>query len=258
MKKLNEPVFGPGTRQDADRAVEWLKTEYDRTESGFYCNRRLISAAVDEGNFFALKLSGEPIGFLVLGRQGIDITEVRPEFRGNGYGRLLAEHGIARCKSRGLVLLTGECSPETSVPFWQKLGFDVEPVRTAPRAMLVVKSSNKLTSDRSMKVGVSFFPASRTYDKSVDPLAVFSCQGAFDPERGAMLEERIVGSHNWASISPDCVAQLVVDGRTLFEDKLKRPEASTVGFASDPAGTYYIELIPVQALETRFATPKLI
>jgi len=61
-------------------------------ERGFLCNWHLVqrSFAKDSNNVHILIVDGAAVGFL----DEMDILEVRPDQRGKGYGRLLAEFMI--------------------------------------------------------------------------------------------------------------------------------------------------------------------
>ena len=41
----------------------------------------------------------------------------------------------------------------------------------------------------------------------------------------------------------DCVVRVAVNGTTLFEDKVKRPEASSIGVNRDVGGIYFLDKI---------------
>ncbi len=41
----------------------------------------------------------------------------------------------------------------------------------------------------------------------------------------------------------DCVVRVTVNGTTLFEDKVKRPEANSIGVSRDVGGIYFLDKI---------------
>jgi formylglycine-generating enzyme required for sulfatase activity/ribosomal protein S18 acetylase RimI-like enzyme len=115
------------TQDDLALVLAWLKDEWDQggPERGFWCNRNPVVKGEAKGDLSVLVRSGDdiPIGFLLSSEATLDIMEIRPEFRRQGLGWMLAQHGLHRIKEAGEIGLVIECAPMTSVPFWESLGF---------------------------------------------------------------------------------------------------------------------------------------
>src|ERR1039458_5601831 len=64
------------------------------------------------------------------------------------YGRRLAEWAITSAIDRGNSVIEGECSPESSAPFWEKMGFIVSQKRRIFGGGLCAESSRKYCDSR--------------------------------------------------------------------------------------------------------------
>ncbi|MCD9026789.1 GNAT family N-acetyltransferase [Luteimonas sp. BDR2-5] len=118
-----------GTPAQAETVVRWLKKEWagDPDAGGFYHNRSIIRQAARSGEMTCLYASRTIVGFSVFtlgqSRAKIDIFEIRPGYRGRGFGRYLAAHILRMLLSHGAARIEVECAPRSSEPFWRKLGF---------------------------------------------------------------------------------------------------------------------------------------
>lgn len=123
MAKTDESETGViRVSTDADLvAVErWLK----ETGSGFLNNIDLIRDAHRENRLHVL--AEMPSNSVIAFCSGwLDILEVHPDHCRRGYGRHLAEQIMHMAETNGFIGLKIECKPHSSVPFWQKMGFEV-------------------------------------------------------------------------------------------------------------------------------------
>ena len=124
-------VVRKATCKDLQGVLAWLRYEYEEINgcmSGFWCNRNLIEDGFTSGDLVALvdRVSQEPRAFCLGGLDGGDgITAVHPDWRGRGLGTILFRHRLEQAKqaeAAGLYIL---CSPEDSIPFWKKCGFQI-------------------------------------------------------------------------------------------------------------------------------------
>lgn len=112
-----------------DEIETWLISEYDNSNSGFYCNWKVIQARFNKGDSAAILLNGIPVGFATWDRlfdatAQILIVEMKPGYRKSGYGRLLMERVFCHLKAQGVLVVDLECEPIESEYFWRKLGFN--------------------------------------------------------------------------------------------------------------------------------------
>lgn len=139
------------TKAQSETVIRWLKEEHVNHlcgEGGFYCNRNIIRDAVKGSEMKVLKLGRKIIGFAVFSRRGIDIFEIRPEYRGQGHGRCFAEHLVMELFSGGSEELEVQCAPRESRHFWGKLGF-VEKQKISEQPFKVILVRQKASPDTS-------------------------------------------------------------------------------------------------------------
>lgn len=108
--------------------LSWLRQEHRETGEGFYCNREIIIESQKQGKVWCAVAHSMVVGFVVQSRMtvgsSIDILEVKPQSRGQGFGKLLARGAIERLFHSGADFITVRCSPRDSEPFWKSLGFE--------------------------------------------------------------------------------------------------------------------------------------
>lgn len=116
-----------------DQIEHWLKDEYDEKQTGFYINWNLIVDSFNRDKIFFLILDNNAIGFLTWNNfeiaARIDIAEIRPKFRGAGYGRELANFAFNEFRLKNFLAVTLECSPPESEYFWKAMGFIPNPAK---------------------------------------------------------------------------------------------------------------------------------
>lgn len=117
------------TQADLDIIEEWLITEDNQKPfSGFYCNwKNSILPACHENRIVIISVDGKPIGFqtwLNYERTSvIQIAEIKPGFRKQGYGKMLTETLLENLKIQNVVAVKLHCQPSDAEAAWKKLGF---------------------------------------------------------------------------------------------------------------------------------------
>lgn len=124
---FHETTTGLATGAHLREILSWLKQEERETGEGFYCNRETIIESQKQGKVWCAVAHSMVVGFVVQNRMtvgsSIDILEVKPQSRGQGFGKLLARGAIERLFHSGADFITVQCSPRASEPFWKSLGF---------------------------------------------------------------------------------------------------------------------------------------
>ncbi|MES2433051.1 MAG: GNAT family N-acetyltransferase [Pseudomonadota bacterium] len=228
---------------------DWLQREYREINEGFFSNWNLIEEAFDVGELVVLVVEGQSVAFLVDGRYGPDIVEVRPDLRGRGFGQIIAEEAIRRAYKRDLSVIKIACAPITSVPFWRKMGFTTVAGRDGRGGgdfayKILEKDLVQQNGIRGL-FSISLFPEERGYNTNTKPH--FTVQGVGSvagsvlhlPSRVALFEAR-------TQHSDDMVVRVEINGSCLFEDKLKRPAAAEIGVLSDVGYNYFIDFINIK------------
>ena len=118
---LNSDIsIHPATSRDLPVIEAWLARK-DRSVA-FYNNIDDIRRGMGNNSLYVMVQAGDVVAF-ALGL--IDILWVRPDMRKRGIGRRLADDCFARARQQGMLGLRIQCSPPTSVPFWEKMGFAI-------------------------------------------------------------------------------------------------------------------------------------
>jgi GNAT superfamily N-acetyltransferase len=215
---------------------------------GFWCNWNIVtrSASEDPTNVHVLVDDGDPVGFVC----ALDILEVRPDRRGMGYGRDLAEFMLTWAIERNFSVVEIGIAPYTAVPFWRAIGFTTVPDRSASGggqyAYKRLDRRSRLGSTPVVPYRIAFYPDERGGAEDVKPFVIFEnyAERLFDGR--LQLSERAYCFNPNESAPHDCVVQIEVEGRVIFRDKAKRPEAQAFGVERDGAGIYYIDRIVIR------------
>jgi GNAT superfamily N-acetyltransferase len=105
----------------------WLRAEEEQCGEGFYCHRDVIVSSFEAGEVYCAFCEGQIAGFVVHNRKSIgsaiDLLEVRPELRGRGLGKLLADDVTERLFAMGTEFIEVQCAPRSSERFWRNRGF---------------------------------------------------------------------------------------------------------------------------------------
>lgn len=119
------------TRARAESVIRLLEHENEKYlggASGFYCNRGIIRRSARESRMRCFKVDRSIAGFATFTvyrkHSAIEIFEILPPFRGLGLGRQLAMYMIDLLLSMGLSHISVECAPQSTEPFWRKVGFE--------------------------------------------------------------------------------------------------------------------------------------
>ncbi len=124
MLKTN---FNP-SEEHLNNIKKWLIEEWNKTNSGFYCNWNIIKHGFARNNVIVITKNDFVIGFIVYRAYDfqaiIDITEIKPTERKKGIARRLINDTLDYFKQKGLLVCHLHCSPENSESFWKRIGFE--------------------------------------------------------------------------------------------------------------------------------------
>lgn len=115
-------------KQDIKEILTWLKDEKKCTGASFYYNKDIIKQSFENGNAIVFKLGKKNIGLAIWNnidkiRVDIDIFVIHPDYRGQGFGSFYYNAISDFFRSEGVKAIKLFCSPTTSEPFWEKMGF---------------------------------------------------------------------------------------------------------------------------------------
>lgn len=240
------PNFRPADADDLRKIEVWLREERAATGEGFYCNWNIITGALKTGELFVVDVGGEPVAFLANEGTHHNIAEVRPDLRGQGYGKVIADAMIAQSEALGLSVIEIACAPEESASFWAKKGFTPVPSRQGYGggiyAYREIPRPQKLSRGRRVPFAVRFFEE-RVRFSGGEPFRVYEGEGEKMRSGRVRLPERAVCYDPKLEHLLDCYAEIEVEGVRLFFDKTKRDAAREFGIQFDKARIPYIEAI---------------
>ena len=233
------------TQEDLETILAWLAAEAAAGNPTFHGNRNLIAKGQEESELYALREAGEVVAF-ALGKPGeIAIQETRPDQRGKGYGRTLAQWGIDRARIADIVVIEGECSPPTSLDFWKSMGFREMRPRYGynPWVYLTLSKPLPVPPGKLVEVLIRIFDQDHLYYDNV-PVAIEHRPSAAQDAHGVIhLAERIVIYVPDLPMGHNVSLEIVVNGERLFFDKAKRSQAAAFGVMRDAGYEFYIDRI---------------
>lgn len=235
------------TKEDLEEIFNWLKSEHMEDGEGFWCNRRIIGRSFEHGDLWVLREDNKAVAFQI-GDYATDILCVKKERRRRGFGAELFKSSLARAMRDNLNVLAGECSPESSLPFWQKQGFERyhDPNRcgTITVRKVLQREYDVPAGLPKVEVSISFYPEEVRYRTNVSPLKVNHLVGGVESNGTIKIPRRVIVLTNDEHENHDLVVRIVVDGVERCFCKAKYQEAKAVGVLYEYRDdTFYIDEI---------------
>lgn len=147
-------------------------------------------------------------------------------------------------------VLAGECSPQSSLPFWQKHGFERyhDP---SGCGKITVRKVLKREYDVPAKlpeveVMIGFYPEAALHRPDVSPLEVYHLIGGLDKNGVIKLPQRVIGFAYDEPENGDLVVKIVANGDERCFRKAKYPDAEAVGVLHQSKITHSISMISFQ------------
>lgn len=227
------------------RAAEASGWVIDPPPRGFRCNWDMVKRNWRErdGAVQILISNGSSIGFLC----ETDFLEVRPDERGRGYGRLLADFMVKRAFDEGRSLVEIEIAPPSAIPFWQRMGFSLVEGRQGNGggcyAYRRFERKLPLGAGPQVHCSIEFFTEEERFGGAA-PFYSFEGLGELLPDNAIQLPERAV-CFTPEEARGDPFARITVHGKAIFYDKLKRTEGAQCGIQCDAGYTYFIERLRI-------------
>ena len=226
--------------------LDTLSDEYDESGEGFYGNRNIIESSFQEGTLYVYRNDSDvALGFVIRGNSEIDILWVREDLRRSGIGKALATHALESAYKDDLPVLSIQCDPKTSIPFWESLGFQISKweVLGETRGYYPIERKFDLPEGEEVKVLVEFFPEDRNWDITIQPCKSYTCTGVKDDEGIIHLPARIIFPADLYLTRGDAVVSISVDGNERYNDKAKYEEAISKGVEGSSYKGFYIDKI---------------
>ena len=245
VKHRPNKLIERATKHDLEEVLSWLKREYREDCKGFWSNRGIIKHSFENVNLWVIREDGEAVAFQV-GDYATDILCVRKDRQRRGFGTALFKSSLARAMKDNLNVLAGECSPQSSLPFWQKQGFERDHDPSGYGKISVRKVLQREYDVPAglpkVKVTISFYPEAALYRPNVSPLEVNHLVGSLDSSGAIKISRRVIGLADDEPENRDLVVKIVVNGVERCFRKAKHPEAEAVGVLYESKDrTFYID-----------------
>lgn len=226
----------------------WLLEQDKKNVLGtFLCNWDLTEQKHKDGKlivYFDNQIK-EPVAYQWGSLTNPGILEVRQEFRGRGIGNKLVQHKIVQAKRRGQCILVIQCKPSSSIPFWQKMGFNLFASQRGENfAYQILKKKRRLPREgKSLDVKIRFFPEERKYNSQVPDYSEWQPKASQTSDGIIHLGERVCIFSELHADCRDPVVEVEVGGQLLFRDKAKYPEARKIGIQRCDNGFYFDQIV---------------
>ena len=244
--KTNEQNIRYSTDDDLNEILKWLKAQEDNDIEGtFYCNRNLTISEHEEGRLivYVNPKTNLAIGYQWGGLITPGIIEIHNEFRGQGIGKQLVDFRINEARAKRKTILKIQCTPTSSIPFWEHMGFTLS-VNMENTAYMLLNYKNELPPNcPQCSVRISFFPEKKKWEKDTTAEKTFTPEAVYSVhENKVYLSERVSHYDSSHKFNHDLVISISVNGVNLYLDKAKYEEARSLGVKSDlPA--FYMDTI---------------
>ena len=258
MTKLPDDEIRTSTDADFKAIADWLREERNQGIHGnFYCNLNSVENSHVRGDLLVYVdgATGSPVAFQLGGLIRPGILEVKHDMRGRGIGRKLVEHCVERARSRNECILKIECTPDTSIPFWKKMGFKLlDPKAERRLAYRIVEKRHELpTGGVPADVVIRFFQLEQLNKKGARPCKL-SRPAAVGTRDGLVhLDHQVQFCTELYSNIVDAVVRIDVDGETLCFENAKYPLARRLGVQRCENG-FFLDRIDASA--TKEQTPR--
>lgn len=222
----------------------WLEQQQrDKVHGTFMCNWSLTQRLHGEGRLLVYTdEAGEPVAYQWGGLLQSGILEVRNDLRGRGIGQALVEHCLFEAAEAGEDILRIQCKPSTSIPFWERMGFELRPDadgtsyarRYMPRAL-------ELPSEGTpVQVLIEWFPEERKWQPTTPPVRSLRIAGMLVEDGEVHLAERALGADD--EVERDLVLRVCVDEQEWYCDKAKYDAAEYLGVERCRNG-YFLDVL---------------
>lgn len=235
--------FRLATDHDIETIYSWLlEHNHSEVHGSFLCNWDLTQDVHDKHQLFVATIEDEPVAYIW---EDFGILEVREEFRKKGVGMQLVEYAMQRAINSGRIAVSIECKPESSIPFWEKMGFEFH---NENEASFVFEKSLDIPADGSpVNVEIMFYPEQAKWAPETSPIKSFCPTAVLDNQGTIHLQNRVaayVGSENY---NGDAMIKISVDGKPVYFDKAKYSEARAIGVTYN-SGAFYVDKVHNKAL----------
>jgi GNAT superfamily N-acetyltransferase len=226
------------TDDDLNRIHEWLvEQDHNKVDGTFLFNWAMTQKVQRKNQLFVALLEGKPIAYIW---EDFGILEVCEEFRGRGVGRCLVGFALTQAQNQERYAINIQCAPVSSIPFWQKIGFEL--YSTDKASMILPKKLAQPKGGELVKVEFSFYPEKAQWDSSIAEIKYFSANAKRDGNGIIHLSERIAAYCNREQYRGDAVIKICLDDEQIYFGKAKHKKAKQLGVIFK-SGAFAVEKI---------------
>ncbi|MGP0594312.1 GNAT family N-acetyltransferase [Nitrospira sp. T9] len=207
----------------------WLVDQnHHQVHGTFLCNWNLTKKTYERGELIVAVYDDAPIAYIW---KNFGIIEVKEEYRRKGVGRLLVEYALNLHQKSNSLSIGIECTPETSLPFWQQMGFKLYSDNCA---YYLLENKNELPQDGvPINVEICFYPSERAWKTEIQPIEIFTPK-ALKCSDGLIHLEKRVSIYSCIPVwNGDPLIGIKVDGKEIHLAKAKYESSKEIGVLSD-------------------------
>jgi GNAT superfamily N-acetyltransferase len=238
-----ELLFRLSSDNDISEIYEWLDIqERFNTHGTFLCNWNMTKKVHNKGHLLVAIHNGSPIAYLWM---DFGILEVKYEYRNNGVGSKLVNHALDIKRESGSLSISIECTPQTSIPFWLKMGFKLYKNNLA----YYLINSDILENHVGIptEIDIYFYPNEKEWAPETKFIDVYRPKAVTDAEGVIHLSERVSIYCDLPVWNGDPIIGIFVNGMKIHLDKAKYESSKVIGVLTD-GGAFAIEKIHPQKL----------
>ena len=215
------------TDKDVEKIHQWLMVqETEGIQESFLCNWDLTYEIYLKGKLFVYidENSMNPVGYMW---PDFGIVEVANNMRGKGIGRELVEYGKTNALNSDISVLNIECSPMSSIPFWEKMGFTIYEDN---KAYFILEKKLEVNNDGDLiPIEINFYPENKKWELDTKPEESFNAYAILDNKGVIYFYNRISVFTEDKEWRGDPVVEIIVNGKQVYLDKAKYSKAKTLG-----------------------------
>jgi len=226
------------TDLDVEKIYCWLlEQEQCEVHGSFLCNWNLTLEIHGEKQLIVAVLSDEPVAYIW---KDFGILEVRESFRRMGIGKRLVEFAMNHARNEGEYAISIECAPETSIPFWKKMGFELY---SRNEASIVIQKNLRMPSNgEPVSVEISYYPEAAKWNSDISPVKSFLFTALRDSGGIVHLENRATAFISREQYNGDAMVKICLDGEEIYFDKARYSGAQKLGVTYN-SGAFCIEQV---------------
>ncbi|TBG25382.1 GNAT family N-acetyltransferase [Rhizobium leguminosarum] len=245
------------TAQDFAEIYCWLEAEEAKylacseagnrkTIRGFFSNVDVIENAFKDKDLRVMAVDGRVVSFMAYGLTTGGVSETRLDERCKGYAKELVQDALRTAKENGKNALYIQCAPETSIPFWLKMGFrqyHLESSNESYASHVICRNFGLPDGGNPRNVRIQMFASEAKYNHDLShPVMDSRLVGYSFGTKDVSLPQRVV--FDARGLVPDnphnAMVRIEVDDRELQFDRLRELNG---GVERDGAGVHYIDIV---------------